>query len=198
MCSRFELDAKTSKIKQRFDVSGELTRPHNTETKPTDMAVVIEPSRVVRLLSWGFPATWDAKPLYNARAETLSEKPSFQPFLEHRCIVPATLFLEWRKDGKSSYRNRIFLTDQDQPAFMGFAGLMSDTHFTIITCAANQIMAPVHGRMPVILSRSAETAWLDPGVTFNNAARLLKPYEGNDLCVMEDAVDPPPQGELFL
>jgi putative SOS response-associated peptidase YedK len=198
MCSRFELDAKTSEIKQRFSVAGDLSKANKIETRPTDLAVVIDPSRVARLLIWGFAASWDGKPLFNGRAETLTDKPSFQPYLQSRCIIPATMFPEWRKGVKSRHRNRIFLNNQDKTTFMGFAGLMSDTHFTIITCAANAIMAPVHDRMPVILSPDAEQTWLDRSLSFNTASSVLKPYALDDLCVMEDQTAPSPQGELFL
>ena len=62
---------------------------------------------VGRLLGWGLGVDWTAKPLINARAETLAEKRTFRPLLERRCLVPATAYFEWRKDGKARHKNRI-------------------------------------------------------------------------------------------
>ncbi len=202
MCSRFEQDAKAKKIKKKFDVTGSVAMPNAPEIKPTDMALVINQMHETQFLSWGFPSMWDGKPLFNARCETLEQKPSFSSFLEQRCIIPATLFPEWRKEGKNRFRNSIFLQGANSSPtveIMGFAGLMSSTHFTIITCTAAPVMAHVHGRMPVILTADNQKLWLSPGLNFGDVRAALIPYEGDDLCVMEDTIIPPvsAQGDLF-
>lgn len=193
MCSRFEVDAKAGDIKKKFEVEGDIALPNAREVRPTDLGLVIDFDRKASLLAWGFPSSWDGKPLFNARAETITEKPSFSAFLEQRCIVPATMFPEWRKDGKNKFRNSIFLED----TVMGFAGLRSDTHFTIITCAASPAMAHVHGRMPAILTPDQQNLWLDANKDFSIARGILQPYEGDNLCIIEDAPKPPDQADLF-
>ena len=107
----------------------------------------------------------------NARAETLLEKPMFRGLTKaKRCIVPASGFYEWRKvDGR---KQPYYLTSDDGEAW-GLAGLYDLTHdeendaagsFTIITTAANPLVAPLHERMPVILRREDEEEWVSRDV----------------------------------
>ena len=105
--------------------------------------------------------------LINARAETLSEKPSFRgAYKKRRCLIPATGFYEWHKtgDGKQAYN----ICREDQQLF-AFAGLWeywehdAETLYscTIITTAANALMQPIHERMPVIIAKPHYRKWLD-------------------------------------
>jgi len=122
--------------------------------------------------------------LINARAETAAEKPSFRrAFRSQRCLVPASGFYEWAKtpQGRVPYLFRL----ADQPPF-ALAGLWDRWHgsdgeeldsYTILTCAANGLLARVHERMPCILEREDEAAWLDPDLHEPEAVRaLLQPY----------------------
>ncbi|MBT4890151.1 MAG: SOS response-associated peptidase, partial [Rhodospirillales bacterium] len=88
MCGRFELDAKAEVFKKRYKLKRPPAMPNTPEVRPTDLSVVVNGKREAVLLGWGFPSEWDGKPLFNARAETLADKPSVCPYLEQRCIVP--------------------------------------------------------------------------------------------------------------
>ncbi len=128
-------------------------------------------------MRWGLAPSWAKDPavgskLINARCETLSEKPAFRKALRsRRCIIPISGFYEWQKRarGKQPY----FVTSSDGSP-LTLAGLWEDWHglltFTIITVAANEKVAAIHDRMPVILSREGALAWLKTGDT-----ALLKP-----------------------
>jgi len=140
-------------------------------------------------MRWGLIPSWTkdiraAKPLINARAETLREKPAFRSLLNaRRCLVPASGFFEWKKEGNRKIPFYFRLTDA--PLF-AFAGLFDQWHnpdgvsastYTIITCDANSLVAPAHDRMPVILSRTAEERWLSPDpVTPEELKKILVPY----------------------
>jgi putative SOS response-associated peptidase YedK len=107
--------------------------------------------------------------MINARAETLAEKPAFRAALKkRRCIIPADGFYEWQKLGKVKQPVRIVLKSREP---FGFAGLWEHwkspegeevLSCTIVTTEANVLLKAVHERMPVILTRDAEVAWLDP------------------------------------
>jgi putative SOS response-associated peptidase YedK len=140
-------------------------------------------------LRWGLIPSWTkdiraAKPLINARAETLAEKPSFRSLLKsRRCLVPASGFYEWKKEGNRKIPHYFRLTDE--PLF-SFAGLYDSWHnpegvsvstYTIVTCEANSLVAPVHDRMPVILSRENEERWLAPDpITPEDLKQILVPF----------------------
>ena len=198
MCSRFELNTTPGEIARQFNLSAAPALPNRSQIRPTDAALVIESRAVTSLRIWGIPAPWDGKPVFNARAETVLEKPIFKPFLAKRCIIPATMFPEWRKDGKARYRNEVLLRagEQNNPHIMAFAGLMDETHTTIITCAAAPQMAHVHGRMPVMLAADAVQTWLDDAPTQQRIS-LLTPYAEGDLMVVEETPPPPKQPDLF-
>lgn len=107
--------------------------------------------------------------LINACAKTITQKPSFRTALKkRRCIIPADGFYEWQKTGKTKQPVRIVLKNREP---FGFAGLWEHwkpptgdelLSCTIITTEANDLLKQVHERMPVILSRESEAAWLDP------------------------------------
>jgi putative SOS response-associated peptidase YedK len=107
------------------------------------------------------------QPIINARAETISQRPSFRHLLKsNRCLVPATGFFEWKKDG---HRKTPFYIRMRDSRLFAFAGLYDIWHdpagnngatCTIITTGPNELVAPIHNRMPVILDRDDETRWL--------------------------------------
>ncbi len=202
MCSRYELNASPRQLARQFSLSTSPTLPNQSEIRPTDQGLIITPQKDSKLKAWGIPASWDGKPIFNARAESLSEKPTFRPFLNNRCIVPATAFPEWRKDGKQRFKYRISVSrgtagDGTEPAIMAFAGLYDATHYTIITCAAAPCMAVVHNRMPVILSSDAMAVWLNPDYDFSEVASVMIPYLADDLLVKEEPTGKTVQADLF-
>jgi putative SOS response-associated peptidase YedK len=146
---------------------------------PTQFAPIVredEDGRFFTFMRWGLVPHWAkdvsiGNRMINARAETLVEKPAYRkPFHSQRCLVPAGGFYEWRKDGKAK---QPYLIRRRDKAPIAFAGLWERWQnpaskeyvetFTIITTAANELVAPIHERMPLILSPADYDAWLAPG-----------------------------------
>lgn len=180
MCSRYEIDVNARQLASRFDLFDTAPNLPGPELRPTDAALVVHGGRRARLLGWGLRVSWNNRPLINARAETLAQKPTFRPLLGNRCLVPATAYFEWRRQGKARLKNRIAPTCglSAGGGIFAFAGLVDGDHFTIVTCAPHGAIAHVHDRMPVILSRDGEAAWLDPQIPFAQVAALLIPFAG--------------------
>lgn len=194
---------------------------------PTQDAPVVrlrDGKRVLSMMRWGLVPHWATKPdakkaplMINARKESLDGKPMFRDALgRKRCLVPADGFFEWRKDGK--HKTPMFIHPEPRHA-IAFAGLWAragELHsFTIITGPPNELVAPIHDRMPVVLDRSAWSAWLDPALDADGAQALLgvppvadwraEPVStwvnsadhDDPRCIEPAAPAPPAQGKLF-
>jgi putative SOS response-associated peptidase YedK len=149
---------------------------------------------VLAMLRWGPIPSWakDANignRLINARADTVAAKPSFRSaFKRRRCLVPADGFYEWKRDGK--VKQPFFIHRKDEEPF-AFAGLWERWEnpedgkevqsCSLITTEANELMAPIHDRMPVILAESAYDRWLDLDEPVSDLQSLLKPFPANEL-----------------
>jgi putative SOS response-associated peptidase YedK len=192
MCGRYVLTANPQQMTERFALSvgpPDLPTRYNVAPQMHMPVIVANSPNRLDIMRWGLVPSWakDERVGYktiNARAETVAERPAYRAALRyHRCLVPASGFYEWRATprGKQPY----FIHLPDEPLF-AFAGLYDIWHspdgselptYTIITCAPNELMAPLHNRMPVILARDAEAAWLDPGETRAAAVLpLLQPF----------------------
>jgi putative SOS response-associated peptidase YedK len=155
----------------------------------------------IRLLKWGLIPGWvksgaSAEEIryktFNARAESVADKPSFAAsFISKRCIVPVRGFYEWQHLGKRKIPWYIYRSDND---VMSLAGLWSEwmesstglpiSTFSVITTDANELMSEIHNtkkRMPALLERSAEKAWLDNATPPDQLMTLLKPYPSSIL-----------------
>ena len=179
MLSRFRLEETVLDVKPRYNIA-----------PGQEAAVVVrEATKTLAMMRWGLVPSW-AKELaignkmINARAETIAEKPSFKRLIERRrCLVLADGFYEWRKEARGKVPMRFVLKSREPFAFAGLWDRWRNPDgaelrtFTIITTAANELMRPVHDRMPAILARDAEDPWLDDA-SGNTAAILssLKPY----------------------
>lgn len=193
MCSRFEINARRRDLARRFGLADEPAGHATGEVRPTDPVLAID-SDGARALSWGLKVDWDSKPLINARAETLTEKPTFRPLLRRRCLVPGEAYFEWRRVGRERLKNRI------HPAGGGifaFAGLSDGARVVIVTCAPAADIAHIHDRMPVILDAADEARWCDPRLAFAEVAALLRPTPPGLLTANEDRPPPPRQPDLF-
>jgi len=192
MCSRFELNVALDDLLARFGLTAPpdedaVTRAAlaglpRDEYRPTDRVPVIGPHRVPAALAWGFAVDWDSKPLINARAETLAEKPTFRRCVGNRCLVPATAFFEWTAvPGASACarKRRCRIGRADAPV-SAMAGLVDDQgRFTVITRPATRQMAALHHRMPAFLADAeAEAAWLDSSRAFAEVRGLLTAWQG--------------------
>jgi len=143
---------------------------------PSQMAPVVvageDGSRRLVVMRWGLVPHWAEDPeigqlMINARAETAAEKPAFRDsFRRRRCVVAADGFFEWQKvpGGKQPFLLRL-----EGGAPFGFAGLWDRWHgrrgrvletFTVLTTAPNELLAPIHDRMPVILDSAGRDLWL--------------------------------------
>jgi putative SOS response-associated peptidase YedK len=149
-------------------------------TQPAPVVRVLAPGSppTLELLRWGLVPYWaqDASignRLINARAESAGEKPAFrQSFRKQRCLVVADGFYEWKKEGP--VKQPFLIRRQDRLPF-AFAGLWARWRdpagpppletFTILTTSPNDLLRPLHDRMPVILDRDAYGPWLDPAAS---------------------------------
>ena len=193
MCGRFTSSQRREAIGERFEVAVPETYQHRFNLAPQQRALIVrEPDseREAVMAKWGLLPHWakDTKiafKMINARAETLTEKPAYRGLLkQHRCLIPADGFYEWivDEDGK---KTPIYFQLAERTLF-AFAGLWTSRtdeergevveSCTIITTTPNELVAPVHDRMPVILSVDAESVWLDSAVSKEHALGLLEPY----------------------
>ena len=148
------------------ELAEELLQPRYNVAPTQNLPVV----RIERGRAMAIPGRWSlsgsgGRPLINARAETVAEKPSFADAFRHRrCLVPADGFYEWRPDGN---RQPFYFHRPGHESFC-FAGLWQSSagaeipEFCIVTAAAGPWMAEVHHRRPLILERAAHSLWLDP------------------------------------
>lgn len=132
--------------------------------------------------------------MINARIETVSQKDTFRHHLQNRCIVPATAYMEWRKEGGRAFKNRISMANPD---FFLMAALTSGSEFTILTCQPSPTIAHIHDRMPLILPPAAENDWLDPGIPFEVVKNSLSSYNISGLEFFESVPPTARQGDLF-
>ncbi len=145
------------------------------------------------LVRWGMavPSPAPGRSLINVRSETAAGRGLFRRLLEHdRVVLPASHFYEWRGRG----RTRQPLMIRPREGMLAFAGLLG--HWTddrtgatlpavaILTCAPNDLIRPIHDRMPVILDLDGWREWLDPATTADGAARLLAPCPEGSLEVL--------------
>ncbi len=165
MCGRFALHHPTDEIHERFAIQHALflhTPRYNIA--PTQMIGVVSPERKLGAMAWGLIPRWskDGRPLINARAETISEKPAFRHNLtSRRVLVPCSGFHEWKKVGKLKLPVHIRLKGG---GIFAIAGVWEpgDPHtVALITVPANAAILEVHERMPAILAVDEEDAWLD-------------------------------------
>lgn len=146
-------------------------------------------------MRWGFLPPWakDVSVGYkmiNARSETIAEKPTFKrAFKEQRCLIIADGFYEWKKTGKEKQPVRIVLKSKGLFAFAGLWSAWTEPDSkkelvtcAIITCAANSLLKQVHDRMPVILGKDEEEAWLDKALKEPaDLSSLLRPYPDDEM-----------------
>lgn len=199
MCGRFVSSTPASKLAEQFMAEEVVTAEKDAayNVAPTDEVYAVVARRGVRRLGtlrWGLVPSWskDASTghrMINLRTDTVSEKPSFRRMLENRrCVIPADGFYEWKAMGKGRRKQPFFIRSRDgRPlALAGLWQAWKDHHeqdaewlrtCTVLTTEPNELVAPVHDRMPAILAPRDVEIWLDEGVTDPDVlARLLRPY----------------------
>ncbi len=191
MCGRFSVFADPERLAERFEAElpADGLRPRYNAAPTQHLPVILnEDGRKIELLRWGLVPFWAKDPaignrLINARGETVAEKPSFRAaFKRRRCLVLADGFYEWQKRPGRKQPMRISLQSGDPFAFAGLWETWTQPDdqllrtFTIITTAPNELVAPVHNRMPVILRQEHEDLWLDNAAHPELLLDLLRPY----------------------
>jgi putative SOS response-associated peptidase YedK len=183
MCGRYQL-LRPEDIAARFETVNTLPDlVASDDVRPTQSIPVVAMGRELTLMQWGFVPSWAKErprgaPLINARAEGIETKPTFRkPLRFQRCLIPCSGFYEWHAPASGGKKIKYLFTREDGD-FLALAGLY-DTWKTpegrdlrscvIITTTPNEVVAPVHNRMPVILTREDEDAWLNPDETESEA-----------------------------
>ena len=194
MCGRFTLFASPDEIIRRFKIENQfpgsyLPRYNIAPTQPVLAVISDGKSNRIGYLRWGLIPSWakDEKignKLINARAETLTEKPSFRESVrKRRCLIVADGFYEWAHTKGGKQPMRIQLKDG---GLFAMAGLWDRWRSpsgewvytcTIVTTEANERLREIHPRMPVILAEEDEPIWLDPRLEDGvHWLPLLRPY----------------------
>ena len=192
MCGRYSLIADLGELARRFEFDGDwlaFEATYNIAPTQEVLTVVGGESRRVGFMRWGFIPHWAKSPsigsrMINARAETVAEKPAFRDALRRRrCLVLADGFYEWQRTGGRKRPMRIVMRSGEPFAFAGLWSVWSDPNgnripsCAIITTSANDLLRPIHERMPVILPRDFEELWLDGEMEDSGAlAGVLTPY----------------------
>jgi putative SOS response-associated peptidase YedK len=195
MCGRYSFTLPPEAIRALFRVMTGLNLQPRYNIAPTQVVPVIglEPNgeRALKMFRWGLIPRWNkdmpkGAPLINARSEGIASSKMFgDAFERRRCLVPADGFYEWNKDKSLKDKTPWRIVDPDRPAF-AFAGVWDGWRspegeiirsFAIATTIANEKLSPIHDRMPVMLRREDEDAWLDPNSTEPTLLSLLAPYD---------------------
>ncbi|MEM8620921.1 MAG: SOS response-associated peptidase [Actinomycetota bacterium] len=192
MCGRFVATADPERIAAYFGATPAadgLGENYNVAPTQDVLAVVERPAgeRRVEAFHWGLIPSWAkdkkiASRMINARSETLADKPAFKGlFAKKRCIIAMDGFYEWRAgtpdgplDAKGNPRKQPMFVHRADDELLAVAGLWTAWRdpddpqerwlhsVTVVTTAANDTMAPVHDRMPVLLAPDDWARWLDP------------------------------------
>jgi putative SOS response-associated peptidase YedK len=209
MCGRYTLtDPDPRILRMRFGLAekAEIKQEARWNVAPTDPVLAIrtnkEGEREPGILRWGLiPHYADpddfARLLINARAETVAEAPAFRDAFGggFRCLIVADGFYEWK--ATETGKQPIWLSRADREPF-AFAGLWarakredgSEIHScAIVTCPPSKLVAPIHDRMPVILDRDAEAAWIDKETGEDELRAMLAPTEELETTEVSEAVN---------
>lgn len=198
MCGRYSLSVTPEMLRTLVNVDAFLNLEPRFNIAPTQMAPVVRSfngGRRMDMLRWGLIPSWSkdkatASKLINARGETVAQKPSFRDAYKHRrCLVPVDGFYEWRKEGEGKQPFRIGFKEGKPFVFAGLweswtvptgqedTGEVIET-YTIVTTDANDRIAPIHHRMPVIVAPADYEVWLtgDPSEA-ENVIRAFPPCD---------------------
>ena len=199
MCGRYTLKSPVERLAEKFHLTDALSLKPRYNIAPSQPVAVVRrlpdnSDRKLVMLRWGLIPAWvkdstsGAQPS-NAKAETAAEKPMFRDaFRRRRCLVPADGFYEWRQEDMRKQPVYICMKDREPFAFAGLWEHWENQDgqaiesCTILTTEPNDLLKPIHNRMPVILDPKDYDLWLDPGV--RDAGKLrprLGPYPPEDM-----------------
>jgi putative SOS response-associated peptidase YedK len=200
MCGRYSFAQLSIDVEKWFKIHVDgNTYIARYNAAPGQLQGVITNSnpQTLSYLTWGLIPFWAkdstmASKLINARSETILSKPAYnKSFHSKRCLIPADGFYEWKKMGKQIIPHHIRLKSLEMFAIAGIwdewiseSGKAIQT-FSLITTSANQIMKPIHQRMPVILTPETEGAWLSNDLKPRELLDFLRPYPDENMEVYE-------------
>jgi putative SOS response-associated peptidase YedK len=200
MCGRFVQKSPSKKVAEKFQVGEVPPLVERFNVAPAQAVLAIRESgagREAAFLKWGLVPRWAKDPalgnkLINARSETVAEKPSFrEAFRRRRCLVPADGFFEWSRRGEKKRPYYFHMRDGEPFAIAGlwerWEGEAEPLETcTLLTTEANELLAPYHDRMPVILRPEDYDLWLDAGARSDEAlGALLRPYPHRGMAAHE-------------
>jgi putative SOS response-associated peptidase YedK len=200
MCGRFAQKSPRAKITKKFKVEEVPPLAERYNVAPAQAVLAVRETSGVReatFFKWGLVPSWAKDPgignkLINARSETVTEKPSFRgAFARRRVLVPADGFFEWSRRGDSKRPFYFHMRDGEPFAIAGLwerwegEGGPLET-CTLLTTEANELLAPYHDRMPVILRPEDYDLWLGVGAASpNQLIPLLRPYPHEEMSAYE-------------
>jgi putative SOS response-associated peptidase YedK len=199
MCGRYTLHTSPAELAEIFGLFRESDWSPRYNIAPTQSVLVIrhaahDAARETVQMRWGLVPSWSKSltgpPLFNARSETVAEKPSFRTaFRRRRCLIPADGFYEWQVISPKQKQPHYITLRSGQP--FAFAGLWESWQppdgsridsCTVLTTTANSLMQPLHDRMPVILSPDEFAPWLDPELTEpDHLWPMIDQYPANEM-----------------
>ncbi len=223
MCYTIEINLSKHALENRFGVK---SRPRDFTPRyvvsafsmPEIPVIAGEEEKVIDFFRWGLIPSWtrdeqSAKEIrlktFNARAETIAEKPAFRDaFRKRRCLVLVHGFFEWHEWNKKKYPFYIRLRNNEPFALAGIYDQWLNketgeliTSVSIVTTEANSIMQKIHNtkkRMPVILPKSKEFEWIDQTVPAEKAGEMLKPFDPSGMDAHAIAPINPARGDQYL
>ncbi len=197
MCGRFTLRTPQGVLVEQFRLKSIPPLQPRYNIAPTQQIGVVrerEPAqREFAWMQWGLVPRWAKDPsgagqMINARSETAAEKPAFRDaFRRRRCLIVADGFYEWKKAGKAKQPYYIRLKDGRPLAFAGLWERWGDgdeklESCTILTTSANELCAPMHDRMPVILGPADYDRWLDAALVDPAELKyMLEPHPADEM-----------------
>lgn len=199
MCGRYSFAQLSQEVEKRFKIHVDgNTYVAKYNAAPGQKLGVITNHQPQKLshFHWGLLPSWVKDPrmayqMINARGESLKEKPAFKAaYSSQRCLVPADGFYEWKKLNKHKTPYHIRLKSKEMFAFAGLWEEWNDVEgkvkntFTIITTQANELMKPLHHRMPVILPKHMEKEWLE-NANIHDLQLMLQPFDSQKMEAFE-------------
>jgi putative SOS response-associated peptidase YedK len=202
MCGRYARRSDKQKIAELFAIYGPVIPDFGPSwnVAPQTFQPIVRLNREsgereIVLMRWGLIPCWAKDPsiglrTINAKAETITTAPAFREAIKHRrCLVPADAFYEWQKlDAKTKQPFAIALKSKEPYGFAGLWEKWKDPKadadlltFTVITTDPNEVVQPMHDRMPVIIPAKDYDRWLQPGNPERPPIDLLRPFDADQM-----------------
>ena len=184
MCGRFLLESEVEDLVARYNAEYSMEEYKTGEIFPSENALILIKSsdkNILQPMKWGFPMSGSKRPIINARTETIDKKPMFKSSMKSkRCIIPANAFFEWKNEGGKKIKHMIY---KNSEKIFSMGGIYNNNFFVILTLDATEIMKPIHDRMPFILNKEEEAAWLGMDTNINMLMSLIKNKKELDLMI---------------